>query len=80
MQKEIRTYAELQKQMRDALGEQHPDWVDPNGDCPTCRIYEERFNQQLALCAFRAESGASYFSASRAHLLASRPFTNNWNG
>jgi hypothetical protein len=34
MQKEIRTYAELEKQMRDALREQHPDWVDPNGDCP----------------------------------------------
>jgi hypothetical protein len=51
MQKEIRTYAELEKQMRDALREQHPDWVDPNGDCPTCRIYEERFAQQLALCA-----------------------------
>ena len=36
MQKEIRTYAELQKQMRDALREQQPDWVDPNGDHSDC--------------------------------------------
>jgi hypothetical protein len=54
MQKEIPTYAELQKQMRDALREQHPDWVEANGDCPTCRIYEERFAQQLALFAKKA--------------------------
>jgi hypothetical protein len=48
MQDEIRTYAELQKQMHDALREQHPEWVEPNGDCPNCRFYERRFTELLA--------------------------------
>jgi hypothetical protein len=49
MQTEIRTYAELQQQMRDALREQHPEWIGPDGDCPTCHIYERRFAELLAL-------------------------------
>ena len=48
MQREIRTYEELQEQMRDALREQHPDWIEPDGDCPTCYIYERRFAELLA--------------------------------
>jgi hypothetical protein len=51
MQHEIRTYAELREQMHDALREQHPDWIEPNGDCPTCHIYERRFAELLALFA-----------------------------
>ena len=48
MQPEIRTYAELQQQMRYALREQHPEWIEPDGDCSTCRIYERRFAELLA--------------------------------
>jgi hypothetical protein len=48
MQDEIRTYAKLQEQMRNALREQHPEWVEPNGDCPTCHFYERRFAELLA--------------------------------
>lgn len=51
MQPEIRTYAELQQQMRDALREQHPEWIEPDGDCPTCHIYESRFAELLAVFA-----------------------------
>jgi hypothetical protein len=40
-------YAELQHQMHDALREQHPEWVQPNGDCPTCESYEARFAELL---------------------------------
>jgi hypothetical protein len=40
-------YAELQNQMHDALREQHPEWVQPNGDCPTCESYEARFAELL---------------------------------
>jgi hypothetical protein len=46
---QIRTYAELQQQMRDALREQHPEWIEPDGDSPTCRSYERRFAELLAL-------------------------------
>ena len=43
---EVRSYAELQRQIRDALREQHPEW---DGDCPTCQSYESRFAELLEL-------------------------------
>ena len=51
MHDEIRTYAELQQQMHYALREQHPEWVEPDGDSPTCHSYERRFAELLALFA-----------------------------
>ena len=51
MHDEIHTYAELQEQMRDALREQHPEWLEPNGDSPICDAYERRFVDLLALFA-----------------------------
>ena len=51
MHHEIRTYAELQQHMRDALREQHPEWVEPDGDSPVCQSYERRFAELLALFA-----------------------------
>ena len=45
----IRTYAELQRQIHYALREQHPEWVDPGGDSPTCHSYEKRFAELLRL-------------------------------
>ena len=51
MEDEIRTYAELQEQVHDALREQHPEWVDANGECSACQLYEERFAEQLELFA-----------------------------
>ena len=44
---EIRSYAELQQQMHDALRAEHPEWVQPNGDCPTCESYESRLAELL---------------------------------
>jgi hypothetical protein len=48
---EIRTYAELQRHVRAALREQHPEWIGPNGDCSAYDIYEKRFAELLALSA-----------------------------
>jgi hypothetical protein len=48
---EIRTYGELQRYMRNALREQHPEWVEPDGDSPTCHSYERRLADLLALFA-----------------------------
>jgi hypothetical protein len=48
---EIRSYAELQQQIHDALRIQHPEWVEPNGNCPTCESYESRFAELLRLSA-----------------------------
>jgi len=44
---EIRSYVQLQHQIHDALREQHPEWIDRNGDCPTCESYESRFAELL---------------------------------
>jgi hypothetical protein len=49
MPDEIRTYAALQQQMHYALREQHPEWVEPDGDSPICESYERRFAELLAL-------------------------------
>jgi hypothetical protein len=46
---EIRSYAQLQRQIHDALRVEHPEWVGPNGDCPTCESYESRLAELLGL-------------------------------
>ncbi len=44
---EIRTYTELRQQIHDDLRIQHPEWVQPNGESPTCDAYELRLTQLL---------------------------------
>jgi hypothetical protein len=39
---QIRTYADLQEQLHRDLMKQHPEWIDANGDCPTCDSYDRR--------------------------------------
>jgi hypothetical protein len=46
---EARSYTQLQQQIHDALRVQHPEWVEPNGDCPTCESYESRLAELLGL-------------------------------
>jgi len=46
---EIRSYAQLQRQIHDALRVEHPEWVKSNGDCPTCDSYESRLVELLGL-------------------------------
>jgi hypothetical protein len=46
---EIRSYAQLQRQIHDALRAEHPEWVKANGDCPTCDSYESRLAELLGL-------------------------------
>jgi hypothetical protein len=40
---------QLQRQIHDALREQHPEWIEKNGDCPTCESYESRFAELLSI-------------------------------
>jgi len=44
---ELRSYVQLQHEIHDALREQHPEWIEQNGDCPTCESYESRFAELL---------------------------------
>ena len=42
-------YVALQREMHDALRAQHPEWIQPGGDCPTCDSYESRLAEMLGL-------------------------------
>jgi len=44
---QIHTYTELRQQIHDDLRIQHPEWVQPNGESPTCDSYEARLNALL---------------------------------
>ena len=46
---EIRSYVQLQHQIHDALREQHPEWIEQNGNSPICESYESRFAELLEL-------------------------------
>jgi hypothetical protein len=46
---EIHSYRELQQRIHDDLRVQHPEWVEPNGDCPTCESYERRLAESIAI-------------------------------
>jgi len=43
----IHTYTELRQQIHDDLRIQHPEWVQPNGECPLCDSYEARLMELL---------------------------------
>ena len=49
MSDQIHSYTELQQQIHEDLRVQHPEWVNPNGDCPTCDSYELRLAELLGL-------------------------------
>jgi hypothetical protein len=49
MSDQIHSYRDLQRQVHNDLRLQHPDWVEPNGDCPTCDSYESRLAELLGL-------------------------------
>jgi hypothetical protein len=39
--------AQLRQQIHDDLRIQHPEWIDPNGECPECDFYEARLMEEL---------------------------------
>lgn len=49
MPNEIHSYRDLQQQIHQDLRAQHPEWVQPNGDCPICDSYETRLAELLGL-------------------------------
>jgi pimeloyl-ACP methyl ester carboxylesterase len=54
--KEVCTFANLQKQMHDAVRAQHPEWIQPDGASPICDDYDSRFAELLNL--FNETTGA----------------------
>jgi len=43
----VDTYSELRRQIHNDLRVQHPEWVQPNGQSPTCDSYEMRLMKLL---------------------------------
>ena len=44
---EAPAFVALQRELHDALRAQHPEWILPNGECPTCESYDARFAELL---------------------------------
>ena len=44
---EAPAYVALQREMHDSLRAQHPEWILPDGDCPTGDFYDARFAELL---------------------------------
>jgi hypothetical protein len=55
MPHQIHTYTELEQQIHDDLRKQHPEWVEPTGECPKCDEHEARLKELLEGAA-RSES------------------------
>jgi len=47
MPHQVDAYATLLQQVRNDLQVQHPEWVQPNGQCPMCDCYEARLIELL---------------------------------
>ena len=45
---QVRTYAELQEQLHHDLMAQHPEWIDGDGNCPTCESYDRRLAELIS--------------------------------
>jgi hypothetical protein len=41
------TYSALLQEIHNDLRIQHPEWIQPNGECPTCDSYEARLMELL---------------------------------
>jgi len=44
---QIHTYTELRQQFHDDLRIQHPEWIEPTGECPKCNEHEARLREML---------------------------------
>jgi hypothetical protein len=53
---QIRSYAELQKQLHRDLLTQHPEWIDSDGNCPRCDEYDRRLAKLISMF----QSGAQH--------------------
>lgn len=49
MSETVRTYAELQELIHVSLRAQNPEWVEPDGRSPICKIYEARFAKLIGM-------------------------------
>jgi hypothetical protein len=48
--------SELRQQIYHDLRIQHPDWVELNGECPTCDAYMSRLMEELSMAEGSSEA------------------------
>jgi hypothetical protein len=53
---QLRSYAELQKQLHRDLLTQHPEWIDSDGNCPKCDGYDRRLAELISMFQSRAQN------------------------
>jgi len=70
MNNAIHSYRELQQQIHQDLRVQHPEWVQPNGDCPMCDSYEVRLAELLNLSQRRNVLERATIRAETGHAVA----------
>jgi hypothetical protein len=51
----VHTFTELKQQIHDDLRVQHPEWIQPNGECPMCDSYEARLMELLETALSRSD-------------------------
>ena len=64
MANQVDTYEGLLQQIRNDLQLQHPEWIQPNGQCPMCDLYEARLIELL-----RYPKGSNDNTAAVSHVL-----------
>lgn len=47
MARQTLTYSALLQKIHNDLRIQHPEWIQPNGECPMCDSYEARLIESL---------------------------------
>jgi hypothetical protein len=55
---QFHTYTELLQQIRGDLRIQHPEWIEPNGESPTCDSYEARLLELLEASTRRGSNAS----------------------
>jgi hypothetical protein len=56
---EVQGFVHLQRQIHEALIKEHPEWIEPNGECPMCEIYESRLAELLGLSSQSEQRSAA---------------------
>jgi len=74
MSAQIHSYTELQQQIQEDLRIQHPEWIEANGNCPTCDSYEARLAELLKLTQRSHTTGSLNHSPKRVMSLPSRKY------
>jgi len=59
MSSENHPYFAIRRQIHDALREQHPEWIEPNGNSPICESYDLRFAELLGLSSSGEDQSAA---------------------